>query len=72
MNGRQGLDRRVRDGLPMAAVGDAGLWGRNYLWFGLNSNVQDSNQFWRLELTSNLDDRSINVAAYYEKASAVT
>ncbi|WP_062790860.1 hypothetical protein [Aquitalea pelogenes] len=68
MNGRQILDRRAKAGLAMTATDDAGLWGRNYLWLGLNSNVQDSNQFWRLELTRNLDDHSVNIAAYYEKS----
>lgn len=68
MNGRQRLDKGVMAGLPPATWGDAGLWGRNYLWLSLNGNVQNSQQFWRLELTSSLDDGSVNVGGYYEKS----
>lgn len=68
MNGRQRLDDALMTGAPAADLADSSLWGRNYLWLGLNGDVQDSNQFWRLELIRNLDDRSVNIGAYYEKS----
>jgi hypothetical protein len=43
------------------------LLGRHYLWLGLQSNPQETMQYWRFESAQNLQDLSCRFLAYYER-----
>ncbi|MGP8431853.1 hypothetical protein ACT2FY_00795 [Paraburkholderia fungorum] len=43
------------------------LLGRHYVWLGLQSNPQETRQYWRLESATNLQDHSCQLTAYYER-----
>jgi hypothetical protein len=44
------------------------LLGQHYLWLGLQSNPQQTKQYWRFESAQNLQDLSCQVLAYYERS----
>ncbi len=43
------------------------MMGRDYVWASMQSNPQDSKQYWRAELTRNVTDSSGQVTLYGEK-----
>ncbi len=65
----QGLGQTLSDGLVGVTLTQTPpLLGRDYLWLSMQSNPQNTKQYWRAEWSQSLTDRSGRALLYAEKS----
>jgi hypothetical protein len=53
--------------LSMALAAQPRMMGRDYVWWQMSSNPQDTHQRWLINVTQNISDHSSTWVGYYEK-----